>query len=554
MGDCPESRKLLERVTNRLRLGAIGRSGFVGSCVAGILYLIAFAISRLLGLMPDWFHPVTVLAIPSVGLLAAILFHRRPTFQDAARQVDTHEKTKDLFLTVTMLNEAAGEYQSLVTGSAEERAPEAAPERIVRWDWQDRFAWSFGTVAVALLAVLFVPQLDPFGRVEAAAQVEQVREDLQQTKKSTDVRKAELAKNEDDGELSDDVKKAVEGLLNDFRKMKQELPKKNSESLAARQKAMGAKWRAVRNSDDLKELMSRADAAQSFGKNSRQLQNWSKDLQEGRPESLQKAMDEMKETLERLRKEKDPVKRQELEQQLKRGLKDLEDFAREKVKSPQLRAALKRAMQQLQAGKMDPELAAEALEGAMESMELAKMELEQIAQSARDLQQLEKALEAIQKAKKLNRDGATEELDDLGDEATLEDYAEFYAELMAQMGEGEGDGEGEGEGEGDGDGDGTGGEGTGRGGDPEEEDDAETGFKKENSKARVNAGKVLLSMKVKGVSEAGDTKEQYQQAIRNVQEGLSEALELEEIPPGYIPGIKKYFNTLDGDDAAGSNE
>ena len=550
MGDCPESRKLLQRVANRLRLGFVGRAAFIGSCVAAGLYVAAFVASRGLGLIPNWFHPVTVLAIPTIGLLVAVLFHRRPTYADAARQVDQHERTKDLFLTVTMLNETAGDYKSLVTRDAEDRAPTADPDRIVCWNWQERSVWTLGTLLVMLAAVLYTPQGDPFGRVEAAEQIEQAREDLENTKKSTDVRKADLKKQEDDGELSEDVKKAVDGVLNNFRRLSQNPPKKNSESLAARQKEIGAKWRAIRNSDDLKELMARSDSSQSFGKNTRQMQDWSQDLQEGRPESLQKAMDEMKDTLQRLRKEKDPVKRQELEQKLKKGLKDLEDFAREKVKSPHLRAALKRAMQQIQAGKMDPKLAAEALEGAMESMELAEMELEQIAQSARDLKELEEALEAIQKAKKLNREGMTEELDDLGDAGTLEDYAEFYSELMAEM-EGNGNGEGEGgEGEGEGNGDGTGGDGgTGEGGTVPEDEDAQTGFKKENSKANVNKGKVLLSMKVKGVSQSGDTKREYQNLVREVQDGLSEALELEEIPPGYVPGIKKYFNTLSEDAA-----
>ena len=112
MGDCPESRKLFQSVANRLRLGSIGQSAFVGSCVAGILYAIAFVASRLLGLTADWFHPVTVLLIPTVGLLAAMMFHRRPTHIDTARRIDTHEKTKDLFLTVTLLDSTAGEYQS----------------------------------------------------------------------------------------------------------------------------------------------------------------------------------------------------------------------------------------------------------------------------------------------------------------------------------------------------------------------------------------------------------------------------------------------------------
>ena len=53
-------------------------------------------------------------------------------------------------------------------------------------------------------------------------------------------------------------------------------------------------------------------------------------------------------------------------------------------------------------------------------------------------------------------------------------------------------------------------------------------------------------MKTKGLSETGDTNEEYQKLIQEVKQGISEAIDLEEIPPGYIPNIKSYFDKIEG--------
>ena len=109
--------------------------------------------------------------------------------------------------------------------------------------------------------------------------------------------------------------------------------------------------------------------------------------------------------------------------------------------------------------------------------------------------------------------------------------------MMAESGMGEGEGEGNGEG--------TGGRGMGQGGKVDEDDSVDTGFKAERSKSQITAGKVLLSLKSKGISDSGDAKKNYLSAINRVKQGVSEAIETEQVPPGYHDGIKNYFDKID---------
>jgi hypothetical protein len=185
----------------------------------------------------------------------------------------------------------------------------------------------------------------------------------------------------------------------------------------------------------------------------------------------------------------------------------------------------------------------EACEACEKSLDLAKMELQEIAQSAKDLQALEEALKVIQMAKQLND---KEQLD--GDQTegaqSLEEYAEFYAQLMAQLGLME-----EEEGEFDEEGNLLGGRGMGRGGKAPEDESVETGFKSEQSKSAVTAGKVLLSVKTKGLSDKGDARKEYREALQKVTQGYNEAILQEQVPPGYHENIKTYFNNLERKDA-----
>ncbi len=144
--------------------------------------------------------------------------------------------------------------------------------------------------------------------------------------------------------------------------------------------------------------MSQNPQGQQFGATDKdKLEKWTKELQEGSTKSLQHELEEIKKDLEQLAKTDDPVKKAELEKQIKKKMKELSDFASQKVNSKPLTAALQRAMKQLEMSKMEG-LDKESLEAAEKSLDLTKLELKEIAQSAKDLKALEEALKVVQMA------------------------------------------------------------------------------------------------------------------------------------------------------------
>ena len=90
-----------------------------------------------------------------------------------------------------------------------------------------------------------------------------------------------------------------------------------------------------------------------------------------------------------------------------------------------------------------------------------------------------------------------------------------------------------------------GGPGFGKGGEAAEDDSVETGFKSEQSKSAVVAGKMLLSMQTKGEAEKGEVVRDYKQLMQSVKQGAMEAMNTEQIPPGYHESIKSYFDSLE---------
>jgi hypothetical protein len=77
-----------------------------------------------------------------------------------------------------------------------------------------------------------------------------------------------------------------------------------------------------------------------------------------------------------------------------------------------------------------------------------------------------------------------------------------------------------------------------------EDDSVKTGFKSEKSTSMLADGKMLLEWKSKDVGESGARAEEIRDAVRGVKQGVSEALQAEQVPPGYHEAIKKYFDTL----------
>lgn len=526
-----ESKRLLERVALRQRIVVFGRRFYLSFLVLAAIYAIVLLVSRLTGKIPDRFEPLSLLAIPGGALLLGLLLNRRPAEPEVARLVDQRSGTKDLYLTVALLDQAPGDYAPLVARDAESKASSIQPVAVVPFHWQRRLVNSAVLLGVLMAAIFWLPQFDPFGVVQTAQAEEVRKQELKESRKATKMRTA-LLKKKDNGqnEESEEVKKAIEGLKGAFKKSKREDKAGNAKRLAGQQKSLGNKWRK-RADEKLQKLLSKAsDMDQRFGGvNKAKLAKWTRELQEGSTESLQKEIDELKEELKQLAKTNDPAKKAALREKIKQRLKDLEELAKNKLDSKPLAAALKRAMKQLESSKRKG-LSTESLEALSESLDLTKLELKQIAQSAKDLQELEKALQAIQMAKKLN---SKSELDGEDCEAcqSLDDYAELYAEMLGEEGEG------------------TGGEGGGGGAPVEEGEETDDKFVNEKSKAKLVAGKVLLTLKDKGLSDRGEAKKEYRDAIQQVKQGASEAILKEDIPPGYLESIKTYFDTIkDGED------
>ena len=55
---------------------------------------------------------------------------------------------------------------------------------------------------------------------------------------------------------------------------------------------------------------------------------------------------------------------------------------------------------------------------------------------------------------------------------------------------------------------------------------------------------MLLEWKTKEIGETGARAEEYRTGVQRVKQGVSEAIQQEQVPPGYHQAIKKYFDAL----------
>lgn len=547
MVEASRSMKLLRQVARRMHAVSFATRLCWFFLLCAAVYGAGLLASRFTGFAPDGFTINTLAAVPVIAALAAAIWHHRPTVEEAAHALDHKSGSKDLFLTVALIEQSAGEYQPLVARAAEERAARMQATTVVPFQGARGTIQALAATLAIVTTLGWMKQFDPFGKVEAASQVVGRRQDLQETKKETEKRAIELKKAEKENELSEEAEKAIEDLKTALNKMRPKEKSGNFKELTGQQKVIDGMRFKVSN-EKLKGLLAQNADAQQFGAIDREkLEKWTRELQEGSSKGLEQALEDIKSDLQNLSKIDDPVKKAEMEQKLRKKMKELSSFASERAGSKPLTAALKRAMKQLEMAKMEGMDEKEAHEAVEKSLDLSKLELKELAQSAKDLKALEEALKVIQQAKQLND---KEQLDGEKTEGAegMEEYAELYADLMAQLGMGEGEGEGEGEGDSDeeGDGDGLGGRGIGRGGKAPEDNSVETGFKMEQSRSAVTAGKILMSVKTQGLSDRGDAKKEYRTLIQKVKQGSAEAILQEQVPPGYHEGIKSYFNNLEG--------
>jgi len=535
-GGASRATRLLRRVSARQRIVLIGRRWHVFALALAGAYGLAFLSSRLLALLPNRFPLPTLLAVPLVALLVAVLVARRPRATDVAHLVDAHASTHDLFLTRVLLDTACGEFKPIVVEQAEERARTVEPRRVVPFRWQRKAGETLAAMAALLLAILFLPQFDPFGKEKKRAHVAQLRRELEETKKATELRLALVEKSNPTAKTSEEVTQAVEALKLTFNTMKPREQKANLQRLTEAQKNLGDLWKKL-SEDRLQNSFEQDRQLQRLGAGKgQQIERWKAALQRGDTSELRKELDDIKQKAAELQQAPDSAEKREKEQQLRQQLKTVADFLANNASSKALQQSTQRALDQLALGQ-NPELSKEATEALQKSLEAMGMDLEAAGQAVRDLQQLEQALKAAQLGRLANQRSPLDG-ENCGGCQNMGDYADFFKKLMegaeqVQPGGGMGD------------------YGIGEGGVAPEKDSVKTDFTPERSKSALHAGKILLQWKTQEVSDPGKARELYRQRIEAVKQGVSEAILQERVPPGYHDAIKRYFDTLSESRAAG---
>ena len=545
---------LLSRVQRRLTVVMFARSLHASLIVAVAVGCLTVLLVRLGGLLPPARQPMGYLLV-GVLLAAAVIawfISRKADASAAARMVDRHARTDDLFLTFATLSSSAGDYQPLVQQSAVQAAARIQPDQVVPF----RPNRPIGIQAVLLttfaLLLWFLPTFDPFGRVEAATRVEQQKTQLQQTVESIRRREQKVSQKLQQAEQrAGEIERKAEEMMTALRKMKPEEKRPNSQVLKDQQQQLNKLWNSV-SSDSLREMLAKNGLEMQSGEQSRKMNEWLRELQKGNPEALKKELDKARESMQAMLNATNPEERSKAASDLRKQLQDLKKFSSKKAGSKELEDSLDKALSALEAlakkksgesseessseDASSEELAQQAQQALKESLDLAQKELQDIARSAEDIQKIEQALKTLQQAEKLNQQGQMD-----GEQCegckSLSDYAE---RLKKMQGGGEGGG--------------TGGEGGGGGGMVDEDNSDPEGYKDERTKTQITAGKLLLSIRTKEAATERDFDpdelRNYQNSVTELRSGVQAAIEAEEIPPGYVDGIKQYFDTLENTPAA----
>ncbi len=542
MPNQPNALTLLDRVQSRQRTASFTKSLHWWTFGALVLACAAVLCVRLMGLIPpDRERLQWLLVFPAAAALAAWLFHRRVERTTAARAVDRHAKTDDLFLTLATLSSSAGEYQPLVEQSATRAATRVVPAEVVPFRMERPMGLQAGVLAVLALVIWLTPPLDPFGKVEAATRVEKQKKEVELIRKSIKTREENLSKEvKVADEREEKLVEQMKELMASLRQMKPTEKKPNSKVLQDQRQGLNEQWKNL-STDELREMLSQSISDQQFGgSRSQKMNEWLKQLQEGKTDGLQQQLEQAQKTMEAMLEAKTPEDRQKLASQLRKELQDLKKFSSEKAGSPELDDALNNALKALEAlaskkqgdgeNSGEQEMSAEAADALRESLQLSKSELQELARSAKDMKQLEEALKTLQQAEKLNQQG---QLDGEQCEGckSLSEYAEKYKKMMAGMGQ---DGEAERD----------------TPGAMQTEDDSDPeGYKDEKTKTQIQAGKVLLSIKTREAATEKDFDpeelKKYESTVTDIKAGVQAAIENEQIPPGYVDGIKSYFDSIE---------
>jgi hypothetical protein len=520
----------MRRVARRkwlVDVGVAGRWGVLTLALAGILWLAG---SRVFGFWSEETTRAAVMAAAGAALLAGVaatVWRRRLAPLDLARLIDRRTDSRDLFLTAAMIEGSPGEYRPLVLNQAEQRAAAIHARQVLPFHWKTGAQQAVGACVLLGLTTLYLPQWDVLGKGRERRQVEQRKAQLEDTRRATILRIADLQKQA--GEPSR-VEQAIAALEQTFQKAKPTEKEANLQRLTEHQKTLGEQWRQKADPQLMKALASeRVD--QSFGRGDpRQAEQMKEALRKGDVSALKKQLNDLQKQAERLAAMPDSSEKRQGRDQLQRQLGAMADAASKALPSPGLNASMSRALDQLSRG-ASPQMSSSALQATAESLGLSVQEAEALARSMQDLKSLEDALKSAQLAKQLNDQGKLNGAE-CAECKGIEDYAALYARVLGKQ-----DKRGTGPGMGTNPGQGFGGKAQENGG-------AKTAYKPEKSPTALSGGKMLMQWKTNEASEPGLASQDYLASIQQAKQGVSEAIVQEQVPPGYHRAIQKYFDVL----------
>ena len=510
-----------------MRLNAFFKRMYFYIFILLVVYSVLLFFSRILGVIPNFFTYSSLSFPVTLGILAALFLHPKPTIRESAKLADAHSGTKDLFLTATLIDDSFGEYQSLVVKNAETHAEKLIPARIVKLEWQKGLKKVAVSLFIVALGVAFIPQLDPFGKFAGRKKKQEQKEKLSAMDQAVKERLKKLKKRGKESN-SPEISKLLDLAKNEFNKMKKSEVDANRKRLRELQRQLGQAWRK-KNESKMRDRLDRNLAKQSFGIKNKNEKQWQKQLAKNDFSGIKEEVRRLQQMAKQLSEMKDSKEKQQLQQNLKKRMKSLADFMGSQMGSQAAQGAIKQAMEQLDMAGLQG-LNKEALQALQNSTELLNRELERLGEMEQDIQDLEMAMQASQLAKQLNH---MKQLEGAGRQGLEEisDYNDFYEQMMqaakGQCKEGEGK------------------EARGKGGAKAEENpDAVTDAKKQISQSKLQAGKILMRWNTKGMGKSGRAKEEYQDSVKKVKQGVSEAILKEQVPPGYHESIKKYFDNM----------
>jgi len=563
------SDQLLAKVASRQRLTLHGRwMQRICRVLAGVVALLLMT-GWLFNLAAPSVARMVIVLLPPAAMLASCAMVRRVEPTQAARLIDRHLATKDLFLTAAVLKPTAGGYQPLVAARASKIAGSVAPAKVVPLDWAVPTCRT-GVILLVLLAATFLPTLDLAGHGTRDELVDLHRRQLAEQKKKAAQRTAALQAIALADPNAADVRNTLTKLADAFKRMRPEMPKINREQLQVQQEELDAKWKRAN-----KQLPPRQGTTYlnlPFGGASQFFKDaWKTGMATGRPDDLIKAMQNLRDRARKMARETDPARRNVMRTEIQQRLQALADLAASERSTPGLEDGLKQAVQQMELSALDG-LAPEAMEAFDQSMVLSQLELQAMAQALRDIAALEEAMDALQAARQLNQikplNGAA-----YPECQTMSEFATRYQLLMQKEagkpvacsicnGAGKQPGDDatckgcQGRGElvgivpGQGNGPGIATTERGQGKFTPEDDTLKTGFKTQRSPSHLRAGEILMSWKIQKRWSDGKVEFDYANALQDLKQGYSEAILQERIPPEHRASIRRYFDTLPGPTAS----